>query len=238
MSRSKPLIGVAPLVDEERESYWMLPGYFRCVEAVGGVPVMLPLVSDPDSLRTLGDALDGLLLTGGPDVDPALYHQEKLPCCEELCPQRDKLEQPLLEDFLQQGKPVLGICRGFQLLCVHLGGELWQDLSSQMGSQVCHRQPKPYNEPTHPVTIERDSPLGKLLGVDRLEVNSCHHQGVKCLSPRMKAMARTPDGLVEGLWVPDHPFCMGVQWHPEFFGPENPHSRKLFAAFVDACRQQ
>ena len=236
MSRNTPLIGVIPLIDEERDSYWMLPGYFDGIQAAGGIPVMLPPTGDPQTLLPLSQRLDGLLVTGGQDIDPALYGQEKEPVCDLLCPVRDQMESFLAARLLEEDKPVLGICRGLQFLCAFLGGSLWQDLSSQFGTQVAHRQPKPYTQPAHPVQILPHTPLHRILGVDRWEVNSCHHQGVRQLSPRLQPMALAPDGLVEALWAPEYRFCMAVQWHPEMLEAGNPLSRKLFGAFLDACR--
>ena len=236
MSSKKPLIGVIPLIDEERDSYWMLPGYFNRIEAAGGVPVMLPPTGDQDSLTALAQTLDGLVISGGQDVDPALYGQEKLPVCDELCPARDQMESFLTARMLEADKPVLGICRGMQFLCAFLGGSLWQDLPTQFGTQVSHRQQKPYTQPAHPVEILEDTPLRSILGTDRWEVNSCHHQGARELSPRLRPMAVAPDGLVEAIWAPEYRFCMAVQWHPEMLDPQNPYSPKLFDAFLDTCR--
>ena len=120
----KPLIGIVPLVDEARESYWMLPGYMQGVEQAGGVPVMLPLTDDAAALRQLADTCDGFLLTGGQDVSPALYGAAPTLQCGETCPARDAMEARLLDLALAADKPVLGICRGIQFLNVHLGGTL------------------------------------------------------------------------------------------------------------------
>ena len=154
----QPLIGIVPLVDEARESYWMLPGYMQGVEQAGGVPVMLPLTDDAAALRQLADTCDGFLLTGGQDVSPALYGAAPTPQCGETCPARDAMEARLLDLALAADKPVLGICRGIQFLNVHLGGTLYQDLPAEHPSAANHHQTPPYDAPVHSVTLTAGSP--------------------------------------------------------------------------------
>lgn len=178
----KPLIGVVPLYDSEKESFWMLPGYMKSIEAAGGIPVMLPMTADDGILEELVGTLDGFLLTGGQDVDPALYGAEKSPACGETCPARDAMEPKLLRRTLDADKPVFGICRGIQLLNVYLGGTLYQDLPAEHGSAVDHHMTPPYDRAVHEVTILADTPLAALLGKMRLGVNSYHHQAVKTLA--------------------------------------------------------
>ena len=127
----KPMIGLIPLVDEKRESYWMLPGYMEGIARAGGLAVMLPLTDKDEDIVRLLEAFDGFVFTGGHDVDPAIYGQEKLDICGDLCPGRDSMEQKLLRAALEADKPVLGICRGLQLINAVLGGTLWQDLPAQ-----------------------------------------------------------------------------------------------------------
>lgn len=143
----QPLIGIVPLVDEARESYWMLPGYMQGVEQAGGVPVMLPLTDDAAALRQLADTCDGFLLTGGQDVFPALYGAAPTPQCGQTCPARDAMEARLLDLALAADKPVLGICRGIQFLNVHLGGTLYQDLPAEHPTAANHHQTPPYDVP-------------------------------------------------------------------------------------------
>lgn len=231
----KPIIGLVPLVDEGRESYWMLPGYMRGVEQAGGVPVMLPLSDAPAAIETLAARCDGFLLTGGHDVSPALYGEETLPQCAVTCPGRDRMEKPLFEAALAADKPVFGICRGIQMINALLGGTLYQDLPTQHPSDTCHHMDAPYNRAAHEVALLPDTPLRTLMGQDSLGVNSCHHQAIKALAPRLSPMAVAPDGLIEAVWMPDRRFVWGVQWHPEFFDADHVPSQKLFDAFVAAC---
>lgn len=134
----KPIIGVTPLWDEEKKSYWMLPGYLEGVKEAGAIPVILPLTTNGADIAQLADLCDGFLFTGGQDVDPQLYGEAMEPFCGELCPARDALEQELLRQALERDKPILGICRGIQFLNAALGGTLYQDLPTEHPSEIGH----------------------------------------------------------------------------------------------------
>lgn len=232
----RPLIGVVPLVDTEKESYWMLPGYMKGIEQAGGVPVMLPLTSDGEALGQLADALDGFLFTGGQDVSPSVYHAPRSELCGECCPMRDGMETLLLSLALERDKPVLGICRGIQFINAALGGSLYQDLPAEHPSGVRHHQSPPYDRPAHTVSLTADTPLRRLLEKDVLSVNSYHHQAVKALAPKLRPMAYSEDGLVEAVWLPTARFVWAVQWHPEFSYLTDADSRKILGHFVEASR--
>lgn len=234
----KPMIAVSPLYDKERESYWMLPGYMQGIVQSGGIPVMLPLTTDADMIRTLAGQFDGFLLTGGQDVSPCLYGEEKTPRCGEICPARDEMEQLLLQSVLSLNKPVLGICRGIQLLNASLGGTLYQDLPTETDSDLEHHQTPPYEKPIHRVRIKENTPLHTLLKCENLAVNSYHHQAIKELSPRLTAMAVAEDGLVEAVYMPGKRFVWAVQWHPEFSYQTDENSEKILQAFVAAARER
>lgn len=233
----KPIIGLVPLVDSEKDSYWMLPGYMEGITEAGGIPIMLPLTEDSDTMQRLVDTCDGFLLTGGHDVTPALYGEEPSPLCGECCPERDRMEAVLLADALAKDKSILGICRGIQFLNAVLGGTLYQDIPTQMASKEAHHQCPPYHLPSHNVTLDPESPLYQVLQKEQLSVNSYHHQGVKALSPKLTAMAWAPDGLVEAVYLPSRRFVWAVQWHPEFSYRQEEDSRKIFAAFVDSTKR-
>ena len=232
----KPVIGLVPLVDEGRESLWMLPGYMEGIAGAGGLSFMLPLSGDETDLSRLLSLCGGLLLTGGHDVSPALYGQSPLPVCGACSPERDRMESILLRLAMAENKPVLGICRGLQFMNAALGGTLWQDLPSQHPSGISHHGTPPYDRPVHAVTVLPDTPLSAVLGESSLPVNSYHHQAVRELAPCLRPMALSPDGLVEAAWHPEMHFLWGVQWHPEFSFRTDAASRSLFRAFVDACR--
>lgn len=231
----RPMIGVLPLVDEERESYWMLPGYMKGIEQAGGIPVMLPLTTDKLIIGQLAQTMDAFLFTGGQDVSPSIYGEASLPECAAPCEQRDQMECMLMSAVLELDKPVLGICRGIQFLNAVLGGTLYQDLPTQHASSVEHHQSPPYDIPVHSVNICRNTPLHALLQTDELRVNSYHHQAIKELSPRLKAMAVSEDGLTEAVYMPERKFVWAVQWHPEFSFEKDDTGRKIFKAFVKAA---
>lgn len=231
----KPIIGLIPLVDEGRESLWMLPGYMDGVAQAGGVPIMLPLTDDEEALGLLCDTCDGFLLTGGHDVSPEFYGHARLPVCGATSPERDRMEALVLRRAMDDDKPVLGICRGIQFVNAALGGTLWQDLPTQRPSDVCHRQTAPYDAPTHEVSLLPDTPLKALLKRETLGVNSYHHQAIRELAAPLKPMAVSPDGLVEAVWHPEQRFLWAVQWHPEFAWKSDSAARAVFGAFVRAC---
>ena len=232
MATVKPLIGLTPLVDEERDSYWMLRGYMKGIELAGGVPVMLPLMDDDAAIERMADTMDGFLFTGGPDVSPEVYGQEKLPECGLVVPGRDALETKLLTAVLKRNKPVLGICRGIQLINSVLGGTLYQDLPTQHPSETSHRMKPPYDQVWHEVSLVEGSPLQKTLGKASTGVNSCHHQAILDLAPGLVPMAWSPDGLIEAVHMPEKKFLWAVQWHPEFSYKVNDDSVEIFKAFV------
>jgi len=213
----------------------MLPGYMSGVEDMGGLPVILSLTADDEALAAWAEKLDGFLFTGGQDVDPALYGEERLPACGEICAEKDRMETILLRTVLQLNKPVLGICRGLQFLNAYLGGSLYQDIPSQKEGALAHSQPPPYDAPSHEVKIFLESPLQRWINKDRAEVNSLHHQGVKKLAGALRVAAQSSDGLVEAAWMPDKKFVFGLQWHPEYNHEKDEDSRRIFGAFIGAA---
>lgn len=234
MNKLKPLIGVMPLWDDDKESVWMLPGYLEGIRQAGGIPVILPFTSENDELEQLAKICDGFLFTGGHDVSPELYSEKPVDDSVICCKDRDEMESWYLKYAISSDKPLLGICRGIQFINAALGGTLYQDLPTQHSSEIDHHQKPPYDIPVHTVSIVKDSPLGKLLDTEQLSVNSYHHQAVKDLSPRLKAMAISTDGLIEAVFMPEHRFLWAVQWHPEFSYLTDINSRKIFKAFIDS----
>lgn len=233
----KPLVGVMPLWDDEKDSLWMLPGYLEGLKEAGATPVVFPLTEDPDEIIRLIDICDGILLTGGHDVDPSIYGEEPLEGKVSCCKTRDNMEKLVLEDAMKKDKPILGICRGIQFINAALGGTLYQDLPKQHTSDIDHHQKPPYDVPVHDVTIKKVSPLYDCLGSDRISVNSYHHQAVKDVAPCLEVMAESEDGLVEALYKPFYSFLWAVQWHPEFSYKKDESSRKIFKAFVESLAE-
>jgi len=232
----KPMVGLMPLWDDDRESLWMLPGYMDGIREAGGIPLLFPLTDDEESLVRLVSLTDGILFTGGQDVSPALYGEEPLNDSVVCCPLRDRMEKQVLEAALNQDKSVLGICRGIQFINAALGGSLYQDLPLQHPSSAEHHQSAPYDLPSHKVSIKKGTPLHDLLQTETLPVNSYHHQAVRELAPGLCAMAESEDGLLEAVYKPDSKFFWAVQWHPEFSYRKDPAQRKIFEAFVESMR--
>ncbi len=233
----KPLIALTPLIDEKMDNTpWMLQHYFSAVEGAGGLPVMLPPLSGEDDLPELLSHFDGILFTGGHDVDPSVYGREREEGCGlSISPQRDALEVPLLRLAMDRGMPILGICRGIQLINAVLGGTLWQDLPSQHPSDIAHSQKEPHSVKTHEVVLQAGTPLAELLGKERIGVNTSHHQAIRELAPSLRADAYSTDGLVEAVDRPGDSFFWAVQWHPERLFEGDEDSRKILRAFVQAC---
>lgn len=237
MNYKKPVIGVIPLYDEKKESIWMLPGYMDGIYEAGGIPVILPLHATLPELQQLDQNIDGYLFTGGHDVDPAFYGETKKEYCGEACESRDLLEKMLYQMAYEADKPVLGICRGIQLLNVLHGGTLYQDIPKEWKGErkIEHHMEAPYDRPIHQVILKKGSPLQKLLEVGCMPVNSYHHQGICNIGQGLEIMATAEDGLIEGIYVPTKHFIWGIQWHPEFIYQKDFAQRKILSAFVEAC---
>ena len=238
MRKNMPVIGICPLYDEKKESYWMLPGYMQMLEAAGAVPVMMPLTTEMETLEYFLTVCDGFIIPGGQDVSPAVYHEEKLAFCGVNTLERDEMDAIILQEAIRRDKPVLGICRGHQLMNAVLGGTLYQDLPEQFGEAVCHRMKPPYDAVAHEVALVPETPLAELLGAERIGVNSRHHQAIRDLAPGLKAQAVADDGLVEAVYLPECRFVWGLQWHPEHAWQISEENRKIVAAFVKAAGEE
>lgn len=232
----KPIIGLSPLYDEEK-GLWMRPGYLDVLYACGAIPLVLPFDSDKVDVEQMLSICDGLLLTGGADVSPSLYGEEPIPECGETQPIRDQLEYRLMDQALEADMPVLGICRGSQILNVFLGGSLYQDISKQLEGSFNHAMCPPYEVPCHKVTLEEGEPLQVLLGIDEIPVNSIHHQAIKRIAPTLERLAYSKDGVTEGVWMPGKRFVWGVQWHPEWIWRIDKRQRRIVERFVEECKR-
>lgn len=231
----KPIIGIIPLYDKEKDSYWMLPGYMKGIEEAGGIGVMLPLTSNKDNIVQIIENFDGFLLTGGQDISSELYNEKNCGMCGELCIARDEMEKTLLNEIIKIDKPVLGICRGIQIINAVLGGTLYQDLPSEYKSNTSHRMKAPYDRSEHLVILEKDGLLYNILNIEQIGVNSFHHQAIKQLAPALNVAATSEDGLIEAVYLPNKKFFLAVQWHPEFSYLKDFNSKKIFKAFIQSC---
>lgn len=228
-----PVIGVTAgrLVDEAgRVQHRLAETYLSAVRDAGGHPLVLPVGSRSDVLRLL----DGLLLTGGGDIDPRAYGDEPAGTeVESVDPERDSTELALIRQA-PPDLPVLGICRGIQVMAVAFGGTLIQDITQDVGTPIRHRQSAPRHTVTHVVDMHPASRLASIVGW-RLPVNSFHHQAVRTVPSPFRACGWTADGIIEAMEATDGSFRVGVQWHPEDLAPADPGAVRLFRAFVAAA---
>lgn len=235
MFNNRPVIGICPLFDEKRDSYWMLPGYMKMLEAAGAIPMMLPLTTETKMLDYFLETCDGFILTGGQDVTPAVYGQEKTELCGVTIPERDEMDAYILKSAIAEDKAVLGICRGHQLINAALGGTLYQDVAAQHDAPINHRMQPPYDGVEHEVALVPGTPMAAVLESETIGVNSCHHQAIRDLAPCLAVQARAADGIAEAVYMPGKRFVWGVQWHPEFAWKVSEPNRKIVAAFLRAA---
>jgi len=239
-----PLIGIPCRLDQSGRSgstvFAQSQSYVEPITAASGAPVLIPLNLDKGALRAIYERLDGLLLAGGVDVHPRYYGETVHEKCDRIEEERDTVELTLTRWALNEGLPILGICRGIQVLNVTAGGTLYQDIASQLPGALKHDfwSGYPRNYLAHQVTISSDSKLAGILGQRQVAVNSGHHQAVRDLAPTFQAVAWTPDGIIEAIESRDHPFALGVQWHPEELLEDAPSMRRLFEEFVSVARSK
>jgi putative glutamine amidotransferase len=210
--------------------------YVNVLDRLGFASVLLAPAHEVGSVYALLEHCHGLLLTGGGDVDPKYYGEQPRTELDGVLQARDELEFAALGFAIKRRMPILGICRGLQVLNVHLGGTLWQDIDMEVPSQIRHQQVGRWEERSHDVDIEPESKLFAVVGT-RVHINSFHHQAIREPAPRLRVTGRSEDGLVEAAELVDYPFGVGVQWHPErgeATAPESDPDRRLFAAFQKA----
>ncbi len=235
----KPVIGITTYMMElPKKTYAAVSSnYVFSIKKAGGIPLLLPMVCDREVLQGYLNIIDGLLLTGGDEgINPQLYGENPVKELECICTERDECEGYLLENALESGLPVLGVCRGMQLMNVAAGGSLYQDIFTQIEDSLGHL-PKhmPVDALYHKVKLSEHSILEEVFGTSELMVNSFHHQAVKNVAETFRATAVSEDNIIEGIEHQDHCFAVGVQWHPEDLTVKHTHFLKLFKAFVDVA---
>lgn len=247
-SHSRPVIGLTTQTLHSIDgippalpaSWVMNQRYFHAAIDAGAVPWMIPLLDDDlDTLREIYDRLDGILIPGGVDINPAEYHEGVRPECGNLDPARDRVELQLARWAMADGKPLLGLCRGHQIINVACGGSMWQDLASQHPAFHKHdffpTAGFARDHLAHAVTVVPATRLARLLPAARVGVNSMHHQAVKTLGDGLVVSATADDGVIEAIETPGEAFCIGVQWHPEVFEMADPSTSGLFGGFMQAA---
>jgi putative glutamine amidotransferase len=223
-------------------SWAMSQRYILALAAAGAIPWMIPLLpDDTDTLRGIYDELDGLFLPGGADIDPVNYGEPRHPKCDRSDPSRDRVELRLTTWATRDRKPVLGVCRGLQLINLAAGGTLWQDLETQRPASIKHdyfpfRDGHARDHLAHSVSVRPGTHLAEIVGAGDLQVNSMHHQGIRDLASGLVVSATAPDGLIEAIEVGGDQFLVAVQWHPEALTEKDSPSQRLFAAFTTAAR--
>lgn len=248
MPRYRPLIAVTTqtlqaidgIPDGLPHSVVMNQRYYTAITLVGAVPVLVPLLDDDeDTLREIFDRVDGVLVPGGVDMDPATYGEAPHERLGRVDPARDRTELCFARWCMQEKKPYLGLCRGAQVLNVAAGGSLWQDIEAQVEGAIKHDYFPTYgfgrDYLAHEVSVARGSRLRHAMEIDRFAVNSMHHQALKAIGHGLVATAHAPDGIAEAVEYDDDVFVVGVQWHPEVLEMSDPHTRHLFKEFVDAA---
>ncbi len=232
----KPIIGINCDYEEEGKQPYSFTNkaYSEAVIAAGGIPFLLPVIKDKNDVKFLLKKIDGLLLTGGNDVPPQRYGEERHERTVCVHPDKDNSDIALVETAIRMKNPILAICYGAQLVNVALGGSLIQDIPSEVKTPIIHKDSK--NERcTHTITIEKNSLLYQIIGTDCIKANSTHHQAIKRLGNGLKDTAHTEDGIIEAIEWKDYPFLVGVQWHPERMA-DSPHHLALFKALIKASK--
>ena len=235
----KPIIGILAEVDENLVTS-VKRNYISAIEKSGGLPFVLPYLEDNRILDGMIDVCHGFFFTGGKDIDPKRYSEEKKPTCDELQPNRDDLEFRAFEKIYASGKPILAICRGAQLVNTALGGKLYQDIPSEVNTELIHRQAEGEFEYSHSVNIKTDTPLYRLVGAERIKANSFHHQAIKKLGDGLEVMATADDGIIEAVYAvyqEGQRYLRAYQWHPERLFDKDEYNRRVFEDFIKNCEK-
>lgn len=238
-NKQYPIIGISGslIIDEGG----MFPGYERAyvnndyIQSVAmckAIPYMVPMITDEDLIREQVANVDALILSGGHDVNPLMWNEEPHGKLGGILPKRDTYDMKLLKIALEMKKPILGICRGEQLINVGEGGSLYQDLSLIEGSYIKHNQQHLSNVPTHTACIKKGTKLHEILGEDEILINSFHHLAINKVAPGYIVSATAKDGVVEAIEKEGDHFVMGIQWHPEMMTKDYPKMQKIFMALV------
>ncbi|PAE26654.1 MULTISPECIES: gamma-glutamyl-gamma-aminobutyrate hydrolase family protein [Bacillaceae] len=234
----KPIIGVTSSLEAHRLSV-SLDNINSLVNA-GAVPTVVPNLLDEENIMQLAETLDGLLVTGGGDIDPTLFGEEPHQKLGSICPERDIFEISIIQKMLALDKPILAICRGCQILSIAAGGDMYQDIYSQIGGNILqHSQKAPNWHASHFVNVNKDSLLYKITQTEKFKVNSYHHQAVRKMPENFEVCATSSDGVIEAYESKKHPFVLGVQWHPECLAQKKDGlSYAIFEAFAEACKDK
>ena len=234
----KPVIGITSDIGKEN-NYKLNKNYVNAVIRAGGMPIILSVGIEND-VKQLSTMLDGLVLTGGGDIDPTLFNEEPHPSLGTVSPSRDSVEIAMVHEMLSLDKPVLGICRGLQILNVAVGGNMYQDIHSQYSRPgLQHAQKSPRNHQSHFVQMVKGSLLESITACNQIKVNSFHHQAVKDVPEPLIISGVASDGIIEAIESTGHTFVLGVEWHPEELSEAGDVvSLRLFDRFIHECKEK
>ncbi len=234
----KPIIGLTTEVTEEKLTR-LKNSYVCAIADTGGIPFPLPYTENAETIDDFVALCDGFVFTGGADIDPAYFGEEKKSTCGAVFEYRDRFELALFSRAIESKKPILSICRGMQVINVALGGTLYQDIPSEYETEILHKQTAPSGVPWHDVLISQGSVLQSLSrGKVRMAANSFHHQAIKDVASVLSVTATAVDGIVEAFTHGAHPYLRGYQWHPERLYTVDADNRRIFEEFIEACQKQ
>ena len=233
----RPLIGVTAYMELNQSRYMVSRANMQSIYEAGGMPVLLPYVTDEQELKQIVNRVDGLYLTGGDDIDPTLFGEEPHPKLGTIIPERDRAEVVLTKKMLEKDKPILAVCRGSQILNIAAGGDMYQDIYTQIDKPLLqHAQYAPREHGSHFVYVTKGSLLHGISEQEVFRINSIHHQANRNVPSTYRVSGKASDGIIEALESRSHRFVLGLQWHPESMAVAGDViSKKVYSQFVEAC---
>lgn len=233
----KPVVGIICDYDYISEDNKVYGGYNEAISRFGGLPVLLPCNNSLGDIPQMLDLLDGILLIGGDDIDPFFFDEQPHRNLGNVNPYRDEFEIMLTKQAIEKDIPILGICRGIQIINVAMGGTLYQDIEEQLNGTLCHRQKAPKWYGIHKVSLNMQSKLSVAIGHKEIWVNSFHHQAIKDIALGFDVVGQASDGIIEAIEGRDRLFTVGVQWHPERMLTRYEHADNIFKEFIGATKR-
>ena len=232
----KPIIAIFGAVNDDNASTFQ-HAYSYAIEKMGAIPILIPYTENEETISETVSLCDGFLFSGGVDVEPIKYGEETKPACGNIQLKRDSLELEYFKRIFDTGKPILAICRGAQVVNVALGGTLYQDIPTEIVTDIPHRQSEPKFSPSHSVSVIADTPLFELIGKEKMAANSFHHQAIKALGDGLCVMALADDTIIEAVYYTGDRFIRAYQWHPERLFNTDADNALIFKEFIDECER-
>lgn len=236
----KPIIGIVPSITEDEREIFTNIDNIEAIKVAGGIPLVLPYMMEETAISQYITLIDGLYLGGGNDIDPSYFGEAPHPKLGEVNPIRDAFEWYILKKALAKDKPILGVCKGSQMINIVLGGDLYQDLESQVGHELIqHQQHSPVGHPSHNIDVVEGTKLYKIINKSTIKVNSRHHQAIRNPGKDIIVSSRSNDGVIESIESTTHEFVLGVQWHPENLLAEgDSSSQQILQSFIHTCKKK